>query len=70
MHQKSLVNEVLIFIGVLSGGASVTLQNIDLIIGILLKLTSLITFVCYVIINHELILHSYNKFISRFKKSK
>lgn len=68
MRQYEFMNKLLISLATATGGAGMTLQNIDLTVGLILKGTSLIAFVCYILINQDAISTGWSKFKNRFKR--
>ena len=64
--QHPILGTILLIIGTFS--ASLTLTDIDFYLSIILKLTSIASFICYMIINYNEIKRSWVKFKNNLKK--
>jgi len=72
MHERihEYISYILITTGATTGTIGLNFANIDLGMSILLKLISLASFVCFLLINQDLIHLGWVKFCSRFKKKR
>jgi hypothetical protein len=60
-------DKVLLTIGTISGGTGLSLASFDLYLALLLKITSLITFLLFIVINQDKIEDGIKKLIRRIK---
>ena len=69
-ENEYLLNKILIGTGVTSGGLGTFLTAFSAYLGILLQITGLVSFVCFLIINNEKIEEQLKKIYKRiFKKN-
>ena len=69
-HNQYFVDKFLLIVGLISGGLGLSLSLVSAILALILQFTGLISFACFLIINHEKIVRESKKIIKKVFKRK